>query len=887
MEAPGGNADRPRRHLASFSSVSEQEEEAAPVWGSELAPAAAPLASPSSGSCLSSASPPASPCSATGGRVLLCAALVVCLGTLNQIAGKIRSKPLGKYDYFVSLCNAVLYSTVYSLTLVLAVRWKLVPRENLSFVWPSLFPPRPSHPSRSPSLSSPLPAPVPATSPPFSPLAAASSSSASAAPSGSSLWSWSSLASPLLPRLALAAPSRPSAVPSPRATAPELGAWRFFVLTGLCDACGNVLGFIAQPFVPGPLFSLATQAIVPFSCLCSLVLLRRRYSLPQLAALLLVMLGFFVAWYPLVASEPAGLASVPRMRAATDVEPWSAGLLSRRSHHAREAPHGDSQEDSALFSEVEAAPHAKRPEGKRARAVGGEESRAPQHSERRKRGEEGEETRRQEGAEGDEQARHATLRRKRGEAPPSSARGGGVKGEPSIGEEDEAEKQQRMTICREAGHVCRFLSPSYFSLVETFPYDPSVVVPSFDDDDDVVHGLPPPSWAGASSSPRSPRPPAHAAESSPGVPPGAEPADAVWFYMLLVAFSSFPTALSFAVKEKLLREYETAHARRDAGDADADVRLPSHSGAMTPVAAVGSVSEICEVEDEESLDAGDEEASESGSSTAPGALRLVLGARSIARMRDRETEATAFGGAKMVAAGGRQDGGAARFAAEAFQDGCRERAASRHPGALTHREAGGEGLFVPTEELRDTSWERDVLTDTHSDLAAALSAAKRIPGGDTWQQEGTSWREDETPSLSSNVGGESPCVTQTLHVLVICAHGSVFQLLWILLSIPLSVFVGQAYVSYAVVNIVFNLSLIGLVSAASSLLTFVCMKATLPLSIILYATLPWPLFDPRDVRVTRETTYVPASRMWRQAAGSGVAKDGETAKDLTSRSEHT
>ncbi|KYK65145.1 hypothetical protein TGPRC2_426080 [Toxoplasma gondii TgCatPRC2] len=51
-------------------------------------------------------------------RVIACAAAVVSLGTLNQIAGKIRSKPLGQFDYFVSLCNAVLYFTVYTLALV-------------------------------------------------------------------------------------------------------------------------------------------------------------------------------------------------------------------------------------------------------------------------------------------------------------------------------------------------------------------------------------------------------------------------------------------------------------------------------------------------------------------------------------------------------------------------------------------------------------------------------------------------------------------------------------------------------------------------------------------------------------------------------------------------
>lgn len=177
-------------------------------------------------------------------------------------------------------------------------RWKMVSRANLAFVWPSLFA------AHSPSSRvSPYSQAGPAANSCPSRRASSSSAAASlsaegadasrheegAGASSSRLVVWPTcLSSPLLP--ASQAPL------SPR----YFGAWRYFVVTGFCDACGNILGFIAQPFVPGPLFSLATQAIVPFSCLCSMLLLKRRYSLAQVGALLLVTAGFFVAWYPLV-----------------------------------------------------------------------------------------------------------------------------------------------------------------------------------------------------------------------------------------------------------------------------------------------------------------------------------------------------------------------------------------------------------------------------------------------------------------------------------------------------------------------------------------------------------------------------------------------------------
>eukprot|EP00914_Ancora_sagittata_P029124 GHVO01057524.1.p1 GENE.GHVO01057524.1~~GHVO01057524.1.p1 ORF type:complete len:320 (+),score=29.81 GHVO01057524.1:151-1110(+) len=76
------------------------------------------------------------------------------------------------------------------------------------------------------------------------------------------------------------------------------GAWRYFVLTGLCDAFGNILGFIAQPYLSGSLFSLMLQANIPFTALTSIILLRRKYTTNQVASLVFVVSGAMFALIP-------------------------------------------------------------------------------------------------------------------------------------------------------------------------------------------------------------------------------------------------------------------------------------------------------------------------------------------------------------------------------------------------------------------------------------------------------------------------------------------------------------------------------------------------------------------------------------------------------------
>eukprot|EP00922_Rhytidocystis_sp_ex-Travisia-forbesii_P064144 GHVS01095363.1.p1 GENE.GHVS01095363.1~~GHVS01095363.1.p1 ORF type:complete len:193 (+),score=64.86 GHVS01095363.1:36-581(+) len=63
----------------------------------------------------------------------------------------------------------------------------------------------------------------------------------------------------------------------------------------------------------------------------------------------------------------------------------------------------------------------------------------------------------------------------------------------------------------------------------------------------------------------------------------------------------------------------------------------------------------------------------------------------------------------------------------------------------------------------------------------------------------------------------------------------------------------SAYLVYAAINIIFNLFLIRLLRAGSALMAFISLKAVLPLSIILFYIVPWPLLSHTDVHLTQAT----------------------------------
>ncbi|CBZ54053.1 conserved hypothetical protein [Neospora caninum Liverpool] len=1093
----------PRRTLSSFSERSEEE---------DLPEGQTSLLSPA----------PAS----SGWRVIACACLVVSLGTLNQIAGKIRSKPLGPFDYFVSLCNAILYCTVYTLALVVAYRWNIVPRENLSFVWPSLFPLSPGRPSphaaasRSES-SPPSPSLLPERSSSHSPSVHSPSvhspsvhsltpGSSPAHSSRSAVWP-SSFASPLLSRRPAPPASNhlQSSSPSSRVSssqASSFGAWRFFVLTGLCDACGNVLGFIAQPYVPGPLFSLATQVVVPFSCLCSLVLLRRRYSCPQLAALLLVSAGFFVAWYPLVASPKRLIHFSSLARNETSV---STPLPSRPLLWPFELERGDRTRAtvSAVSLDLEAR-RARRRESAGERTEGGEatSSREERQTQRENRGRArvAEVHADGEGADGTQSLSTDGGKAERNAEPSAvgdvrEAGGRNDVPEPGSAETPGNSGEDFFLQCREDGRSCLFFPQSPFPLFENVPYDPSVFVPLFEEDavdrscpsaaassvssasssapslavspsptlktvsepatpprvsrgpgdssrsrlfthlrpdaardspvrenkanegeqesgvetqrkaadgregrkekarlewrgevnsrlprgpidgrmdlssvasgdakraSFAVHGAKSETSASEAQTPRafsgglSLSAPSHSSAASPSVPlsafsppfeseerkradpvAGAKPAEVdsssvVWLYMLLVALSTLPTALSFAVKEKLMREYEEQQRPLD-GDS-AGILCISESGGLQTVRAIGSASLVSSGDEgDESEDVASDERLERRQAERERrqtATARRSSARGDGKARDGEETDSGYSRGEVGGAGVRVPAGLRiqhSGAKDQEEERQRMRETSQRRSGRSFRPVSGllcaplpcafsADPLQPGENARTDQQRNEGARRGSPDHSKGCSGAveRGVRPRDTSEKQGEFFSQVEQPGASSTAlplgrsrSGFSveqeqeesrnaarslaDCNApsnekQKLHILVICAHGSFFQLVWVLLSIPLSVFVGQAgndslttylshafrcfmneadglppplcrfalqaYCGYASVNILFNVSLIGFVSTASSLLTFICMKATLPLSIILYATFSWPLLDSQDVRVTSETT---------------------------------
>lgn len=54
-------------------------------------------------------------------------------------------------------------------------------------------------------------------------------------------------------------------------------AWQWLVLAGLCDQCGTLCGFTAQPYLTALMYSLMNQAIILFTVVWSLLLLQTRY----------------------------------------------------------------------------------------------------------------------------------------------------------------------------------------------------------------------------------------------------------------------------------------------------------------------------------------------------------------------------------------------------------------------------------------------------------------------------------------------------------------------------------------------------------------------------------------------------------------------------------
>eukprot|EP01068_Selenidium_serpulae_P013614 Selendium_serpulae@DN5987_c0_g1_i13.p1 len=193
----------------------------------------------------------------SNGALLLLSLGTITTGSFNYVIGKIRAKPFGQYDYFVSLFNSIVYTLIYWIILLRRYKTGKVTKSDFSFVWSRRCPSRDHN--------------------------------ALVAPAAREIES----------------PSHAGRIN--RRRIPILA---LFLIAGLCDAWGNILGFIAQPWLPGPIYSLMNQAIIPFTVIISVILLRRRYTATQLVSVCVVISGGLFSLIPDLSAAVLGTHEV-------------------------------------------------------------------------------------------------------------------------------------------------------------------------------------------------------------------------------------------------------------------------------------------------------------------------------------------------------------------------------------------------------------------------------------------------------------------------------------------------------------------------------------------------------------------------------------------------
>lgn len=180
--------------------------------------------------------------------------LVVVTGALNNVVGKIKSKPLGRYNVLVAFLNAIIYTIAYGLVLI-GQRYKhagekLLTNQERSFL-------------KSTSLQ-------------ISPEAEVE------------------LTEPLI--------SKKSSQLTPKQPSNALRMWwqrnmmfKWFIFIGLMEAIGSIMGLMAQSMITGPLYSLSLQSIIVFSAILGYYALDTKYTRGQVVAMGLVMSGACVS----------------------------------------------------------------------------------------------------------------------------------------------------------------------------------------------------------------------------------------------------------------------------------------------------------------------------------------------------------------------------------------------------------------------------------------------------------------------------------------------------------------------------------------------------------------------------------------------------------------
>eukprot|EP00931_Biecheleriopsis_adriatica_P067830 TRINITY_DN41899_c0_g1_i2.p1 TRINITY_DN41899_c0_g1~~TRINITY_DN41899_c0_g1_i2.p1 ORF type:complete len:397 (-),score=53.74 TRINITY_DN41899_c0_g1_i2:36-1226(-) len=68
----------------------------------------------------------------------------------------------------------------------------------------------------------------------------------------------------------------------------EMGVWKYLVLAAIGDVADDVTGLAAQPYLTTLMYALMNQAIVPFTVLVSMVMLRARYTFLEISSVVVV-----------------------------------------------------------------------------------------------------------------------------------------------------------------------------------------------------------------------------------------------------------------------------------------------------------------------------------------------------------------------------------------------------------------------------------------------------------------------------------------------------------------------------------------------------------------------------------------------------------------------
>eukprot|EP00070_Physeter_catodon_P037199 XP_028344093.1 uncharacterized protein LOC114486091 [Physeter catodon] len=428
----------------------------------------------------------------------------------------------------------------------------------------------------------------------------------------------------------------------------------------------------------------------------------------------------------------------------------------------------------------------------------------------------------------------------------------------------------------------------------------------------------------------------------------------MWLYLCLAALSTFPTALSFAVKEKMIRQYEQLHAAEywsttAAAVAGEDGGARSLQREAVEVRAVG-VAKLIPSGHSSATDTNTPLVGQSGWSSGSGGDDVLLqmcspsclsnNTQSLLRLCSGDTQIGSPSPALAAVAdatplerpsANSSQHGRGTEGAGGLHTNCNSRSGSSSTGRCSDSRGGvtddcqctGDALCAATTCEEGACSERhggyiggsssssvETRDAVVGEMAAQCLDAEQgaettvlMGGGDPGPpipEAREHCLRNSSASGFARDGDHNQKPARRLHVIVVCAHCSAFQLLWALASLPLSSWLGQtnnqsiaefaadavrcfagsstveskisssslplihtnnvsdvnlcpyalrAYAVYLSVNIVFNVSLIGFAAAASSLLTFVTLKATLPLGILFYALIPWPLLEKHDVSV--------------------------------------